>query len=65
MPIRPELLEIIVCPVSDCHGRLRAADDVLTCERCGLRYPVEEDWPVLIPEEALGTNESSKEGLES
>jgi uncharacterized protein YbaR (Trm112 family) len=31
---------------------LRQEGDRLVCERCGLRYRIEESWPVLIPEEA-------------
>jgi uncharacterized protein YbaR (Trm112 family) len=48
----PELLEIIVCP--DCHGSLRPddTDQTLTCTRCGLVYPVVDDIPVLLVDEA-------------
>lgn len=51
-PLSPELLAVLVCPVSTCHGELELRDKRLVCLRCGLRYPVEERWPVLIPEEA-------------
>ncbi|TWT42350.1 hypothetical protein RAS1_34810 [Phycisphaerae bacterium RAS1] len=51
-PIRPELLEILVCPVPACHGNLQEQADRLVCLRCGLRYRIEQSWPVLIPEEA-------------
>ena len=51
-PLNPELLAILACPVSTCHGPLEQRDDRLVCTRCGLRYRVEENWPVLIPEEA-------------
>lgn len=48
----PELLAILACPVSDCHGELEQRQDRLVCRRCGRRYPIRESWPVLIPEEA-------------
>lgn len=50
--ISPQVLAILACPVSMCHGTLRQSDDRLVCERCGRRYRIEEHWPVLIPEEA-------------
>ncbi|HEU4675888.1 MAG TPA: Trm112 family protein [Motilibacteraceae bacterium] len=52
MNLDPALLEIIVCP--DCHGELRV-DDVaseLVCTACGLAYPVRDDIPVLLIDEA-------------
>ena len=57
-PLSPELLAILVCPVSTCHGQLELRDDKLVCVRCGLRYRVEEHWAVLIPEEAEPPQES-------
>jgi uncharacterized protein len=47
-----ELLDIIVCP--DCHGRLAVDDGAseLVCESCGLAYPVRDDIPVLLVDEA-------------
>jgi uncharacterized protein len=46
------LLEIIVCP--DCHGKLRVDDAAseLVCTSCGLAYPVRDDIPVLLVDEA-------------
>ncbi len=51
-PLTAELLSILACPVHDCHGRLEQRQQRLVCLRCGRRYRVEENWPVLIPEEA-------------
>ena len=57
MPIDPALLEIIVCP--DCHGELAlveastsGGDTELVCQSCGLAYPVRDDIPVLLVDEA-------------
>ncbi|HET7385260.1 MAG TPA: Trm112 family protein [Nocardioidaceae bacterium] len=52
MNLDPSLLEIIVCP--DCHGTLSVheADSELVCTVCGLAYPVRDDIPVLLVDEA-------------
>ena len=50
--ILPEVLEILACPVPECRGKIEWKEERLVCIRCGRRYRVEENWPVLIPEEA-------------
>ncbi|WP_237690181.1 Trm112 family protein [Nocardioides panacisoli] len=45
-----ELLDIIVCP--DCHGALTPAPSTLTCTGCGLVYPIRDQIPVLLVDEA-------------
>ncbi|WP_397203272.1 Trm112 family protein, partial [Nocardioides sp.] len=44
------LLDIIVCP--DCHGELKVEAAELVCTSCGLAYPVRDDIPVLLVDEA-------------
>ena len=46
------LLEILVCPV--CKGPLdyRKAQQELVCKPCKLAYPVRDDIPVMLEEEA-------------
>lgn len=46
------LLEILVCPV--CKGPLdhRKAQQELVCKACKLAYPVRDDIPVMLEEEA-------------
>jgi uncharacterized protein len=48
------LLGILACP--KCHARLRADEEaselVCTGAGCGLAYPVRDDIPVLLVEEA-------------
>jgi uncharacterized protein len=46
----PALMAIIVCP--DCHGGLEPRDEELVCRSCGLAYPVRDDIPVLLVDEA-------------
>jgi uncharacterized protein YbaR (Trm112 family) len=50
MNLDPQLLEIIVCPA--CHGDLAAEGEELVCQGCGLAYPVRDDIPVLLVDEA-------------
>ena len=44
------LLEILVCPVT--HSKLRREGDFLVSDAGGLRYPIKEGLPVLLPEAA-------------
>ncbi len=52
MNLEPWLLEILACPA--CHAPLRVdeAADELVCTGCGLAYPVRDDIPVLLVDEA-------------
>jgi uncharacterized protein YbaR (Trm112 family) len=52
MKLDPALLEILACP--DCKAPLRAdeAAEELVCTGCGLAYPVRDDIPVLLVDEA-------------
>jgi uncharacterized protein YbaR (Trm112 family) len=48
----PSLLEILACPA--CHFELRVdeAAERLECTGCGRRYPVRDDIPVMLLDEA-------------
>ena len=52
MPVRPELMEILACP--KCKQPVRQADDgdYILCEACQLRYPIRDDIPVMLIDEA-------------
>ena len=54
MQLDPQLLEILACP--RCHSPLRVDDPaqelVCTSDACGLAYPVRDDIPVLLIDEA-------------
>ena len=50
MNIDPRLLEIIVCP--QCRSALEPAVEELVCTGCGLAYPVRDDIPVLLVDQA-------------
>lgn len=52
MSLSPQLLEILVCP--KCKGPLeyRESEHVLICASCRLSYPVRDDIPVMLIDEA-------------
>jgi uncharacterized protein YbaR (Trm112 family) len=52
MKLDPALLEILACP--DCKAPLTVDDAAseLVCTGCGLAYPVRDDIPVLLVDEA-------------
>jgi len=53
MPLSKELLEILACP--KCKGDifLNRAADGLVCKACRVVYPIREDIPVMLIDEAL------------
>jgi hypothetical protein len=56
------LLEILVCPV--CKGPLdfRKANRELVCKACRLAYPVRDDIPVMLEEEARQLSQEEAAG---
>ena len=52
MPVSPQLLAILVCP--KCKGELeyRDREEALLCHACRLRYPVRDDIPIMLIDEA-------------
>lgn len=52
MAISQELLKILVCPMCKTPVKLTADNAGLKCETCRRVYPVRDDIPVMLPEEA-------------
>lgn len=52
MTLSPQLLAILVCP--KCKGALtyREPEQALDCAACKVRYPVRDDIPVMLVDEA-------------
>ena len=52
MTLSPQLLALLVCP--RCKGTLtwREALPALDCPACALRYPVRDDIPIMLVDEA-------------
>jgi uncharacterized protein len=52
MPISQELLAILVCPVCKTPVKLTPDNSGLKCQTCRRVYPVRDEIPVMLPEEA-------------
>ncbi len=54
------LLEILVCPVCKGPREHRKAAQELVCKPCKLAYPIRDDIPVMLEDEArqLGADEA-------
>ena len=48
--IDKELLDILACPL--CKAEVKLEDDKIVCTKCGRRYPVKDDIPVMLIDEA-------------
>ena len=63
MALDPELLEILVCPESKQPLIYFPDDGFLFCPESRLRYPIEDDIPVMLIEEAERLSEPDAEQL--
>ena len=51
--LKPDLLEILVCPKCKDRLVLEPSGEFFRCERCKLRYPIRDDIPIMLIEEAV------------
>jgi len=60
--IDQHLLDILACP--GCKGAVRYEEDrnALVCDRCRLRFRIEDDIPVMLLDEAENLDASSGSG---
>lgn len=52
MAISKDLLEILVCPVCKTPVELLQQENGLRCGQCRLTFPIRDDIPVMLVEEA-------------
>ena len=52
MAISKELLEILVCPLCKAPVKLTPDNKGLKCEKCKRVYPIKDDIPVMLVDEA-------------
>ena len=52
MAVSQELLEILACPKCKQPVKLNAGGTGLICDACRLEYPITDDIPVMLIEEA-------------
>jgi len=60
MAIAQELLDMLVCPVCKTKVAYTADQTALKCATCGRVYPVRDEIPVMLPEEAKIVEVSEK-----
>ena len=53
MAIDPALLEILVCPECKTPVHLVKDGTALRCDRCRRVYPIKDDIPVMLVDEAM------------
>ncbi len=53
MPVTKELLEILACPKCKGDVRINEKGDGLVCGKCKLMYPIKDDIPVMLIDEAI------------
>ncbi len=57
MSLNQELLDILACP--KCKGTLtlKPAEDGLVCPACKVVYPVKDEIPIMLVEQAIAEKE--------
>jgi hypothetical protein len=53
MAISKELLDILACPKCKGDIKLNSAGDGLVCEACRVMYPIKDDIPIMLIDEAI------------
>ena len=56
--IDQELLDILACPKCKGDVRLTENKDGLICEACKLMYPIKDDIPIMLIDEAIKLDET-------
>ena len=58
MSIDAKLLELLACPVCKSPVRLEMDESGLACDACHRVYPIKDDIPVMLVEEATTLRKS-------
>ncbi|MFP4561539.1 MAG: Trm112 family protein [Thiohalorhabdus sp.] len=56
-----KLLDILVCPVCKAEVELNREKNGLVCHKCKLEYPIQDDIPVMLPDEARSLEAGAEE----
>jgi uncharacterized protein YbaR (Trm112 family) len=56
--ISKELLEILACPA--CKGDVKLEGEKIVCVKCLRRYPIKDDIPIMLVDEAQPGDGKSK-----
>ena len=57
MSLNKDLLDILVCPVSKAELELTPEEDGLICRESGLVYPIVDEIPIMLADEAIPLDE--------
>ncbi|HOV90178.1 MAG TPA: Trm112 family protein [Syntrophorhabdaceae bacterium] len=60
MPIKKELLDILCCPKCKGDIYLNEKEDGLICDKCSLMYPIRDDIPIMLIDEAISLEADKK-----
>ncbi len=60
MPIKKELLDILCCPKCKGDIHLNEKEDGLICDKCSLMYPIRDDIPIMLIDEAISLEADKK-----
>lgn len=57
MALKEELIKLLACPA--CKGKLtvKPAQDGLGCAKCDVVYPVKDDIPIMLVDQAVKESE--------
>jgi len=61
--IDPKLLAILVCPVTKAPLTYRRETEELWCAESGLAYPIQDNIPVMLADEARPLTEEERDAL--
>lgn len=53
MPVSEKLLEVLACPVCKVKVEMKPDSSALKCPECNRVYPVRDDIPVMLIDEAV------------
>ncbi|NIM03263.1 Trm112 family protein [bacterium] len=53
MAINKELLNILACPKCKGNVHLSEKEDGIICDNCKLMYPIKDDIPIMLIDEAI------------
>lgn len=60
--LNPDLLAILACPACDDRPPLALRRDYLVCNQCRRAYPIRDEIPILLVEEAVLLEQVEREG---
>ena len=52
MSLPPQLKSVLVCPLCKSDVEIRETDYEIWCRACGLAFPIRDDIPVMLADEA-------------